>query len=69
LEQLRPALMAEPEGQPLGRLPGAWRAALDLALAASSGTPGKLTALAEKAREAQQVAAIAESLDDHERLP
>lgn len=69
LEQLRPALMAEPEGLPLGRLPAAWRAALDLALAASTGTPGKLTTLAEKAREAQQVAAIAESLDDHGRLP
>lgn len=69
LELLRPALEAEPEGLPLGRLPEAWRAALDLALAASGGAPGRLTALAEKAREAQQVAAIAESLDDHERLP
>jgi hypothetical protein len=68
LEQLGPALMAEPGGLPLGRLPQVWRVALDLALAASTGTPGKLTALAEKAREAQQVAAIAESLD-RERLP
>ncbi len=63
LELLRPALEAEQQGLPLGRLPAAWRAALDLALAGSGGTPGRLSALAEKAREAQQVAAIAESLD------
>jgi hypothetical protein len=69
VELLRPAIESEEGGLPLGRLPAAWRAALDLALSASGGAPGRLTALAEKAREAQQVAAIAESLDDPERLP
>lgn len=63
LEMLRPMMAESPDGVPLAKLPGAWRAALDLSLAASTGTPGKLSALAEKAREAQQVAAIAESLD------
>jgi len=69
LDLLRPALAAEQEGLPLGRLPATWRAALDLALAASGAGPGRLSALAEKARTAQQVSAIAESLDDHNRLP
>jgi hypothetical protein len=63
VEILRPALEAETDGLPLIRLPSSWRAALDLALAADSGVPGRLTALATKAREAQQVAEIAESLD------
>lgn len=63
LELLRPALMAEPAGLPLVKLPEAWRAALDLAMAASGGEPSRLSELAEKAREAQEVAGIAESLD------
>jgi hypothetical protein len=63
VEILRPALDADPDGLQLVRLPPSWRAALDLALAADGGVPGRLSALASKAREAQQVAAIAETLD------
>ncbi len=66
LEQLRPVLNRDPDGLLLVRLPAPWRAALDLAMAASGGMPGRLTRLAEKAREAQAVAAIAETLERRE---
>jgi hypothetical protein len=65
LEILRPAMEADPAGLALVDLPPTWRAALDLALASTHGVPGRLTALATKAREAQTVAEIAESLDAH----
>src|SRR5690606_36585909 len=64
IEILRPAMEADPNGVQLIRLPPAWRAALDLALAADAGRPGRLSSFAIKAREAQQVAAIPETLDE-----
>lgn len=63
LAVLRPMFDEHPDGVLLINIPPVWRAALDLALVGSGGAPGRLTALAEKARDAQQVAAIAESLD------
>ena len=60
---LRDASASRSEGTTLGRMPAVWRAALDLALTQDTGVEGKLSRILAKVPEAQQVAAIAESLD------